>query len=186
MEAIMKTLSAGGPFMAAADGVDRVLGAICRAVLLVTLSLMLAGLGLNVVIRYVATQGGIDWINEATEFLFPWAIAAGIVLAVQRGAHIAVDVLFGFFGPQGARVLGTAIHLLVAVAYLLLLKVTIGLIQIVSIEMSPLLGISRSWAYWALAFGAGGAAFANAAIALRVALNGVSALPAAPAEESVT
>ena len=27
----MKMLSAGGPFVAAADGVDRVLGALCRA-----------------------------------------------------------------------------------------------------------------------------------------------------------
>ena len=167
-----------------ADGVDRIVGAVCGVMIVGTIIVLLAVLGTNVVVRYALEQGGITWVSEIPEQLFPWMIAAGIILAVQHGAHIAVDVLFALLGPAAGRVMAICIHLLVAVAYGVLFSVVLNVADIVSIEHSPLLQLSRSWGYYALAFAAGGTALGNLLIALRVALIGIDGLPKASAEES--
>jgi TRAP-type C4-dicarboxylate transport system permease small subunit len=68
------------------------IGVVCQAIILVTTIVLLAVLGANVVARYTLGGGGLHWVSEVPEQLFPWLIAAGIVLAVQHGAHIAVDI----------------------------------------------------------------------------------------------
>ena len=50
--------------VAAANGVDRVIGVVCRAVVLVTVIVLLGVLGANLVARYLLAQGGFIWISE--------------------------------------------------------------------------------------------------------------------------
>lgn len=175
-----------GRVMTVMDGVDRAVGAVCRAVVLVTVITLLAVLGANVVVRYALGHGGLTWISEIPEQLFPWMIAAGIVLAVQHGAHIAVDLILGPLGRNQRRVLIVAIHLLVAVAYLVLLRVLLQVAGIAAAEQSPILHLPRSLGYYALSFGALLTAICNLTIALRVALLGPEAAPQPNPEESVT
>ncbi len=167
-----------------ADWVERAIGAVCKVVIVVTTVILLTALATNVVVRYVLEGGGIPWVFEFTEQLFPWMIAAGIVLAVQHGAHIAVDLLLGALSPNAARVLAVSIHLLVAVSYTILLSAVLTVADIVAIERSPVLQVSRSWGYYALAFATAGTALGNLIIALRVAMLGIDTLPKGSPEES--
>lgn len=171
-------------FAAIADGIERVIGAVCKMLIFATTIILLIVLGSNVVVRYAFEGGGIPWVSEVPEQLFPWMIAAGIILAVQHGAHIAVDVLFNLLGPHAARLLGVSIHLLVAVAYVVLFIVVLRVADIVAIERSPILQLPRSWGYYALAFAAGGTALGSLIISLRVALFGIDALPKGSTEEN--
>jgi TRAP-type C4-dicarboxylate transport system permease small subunit len=169
-----------------ADGIDRVVGTVCRAVVLVTVIVLLAVLGANVAVRYALGHGGLTWISEIPEQLFPWMIAAGIVLGVQHGAHIAVDLLPEALGRTGRRLLIIAINLLVAVAYLILLKVLLQVADIAAAEHSPILNLPRSLGYYALSFGALLVAVSSLTIVLRVAVFGPEAAPQPNPEESVT
>ncbi len=172
--------------VAVADGVDRAVGFVCRAIVLVTTVVLLAVLGANVVVRYAVGHGGITWISEVPEQLFPWMIAAGIVLAVQHGAHIAVDLLKEKLGRGGQRLLIVAINVLVAVAYLVLLRTNLQVAELTAIERSPILQLPRSLGYYALSFGALLTAVCSLTVALRVAVVGPEAAPQPNPEESVT
>mgnify|MGYP001496451051 CR=1 FL=1 len=172
--------------VALADGIDRVVGFVCRAIVLVTVIVLLGVLGANVAVRYAAGHGGITWISEVPEQLFPWMIAAGIVLAVQHGAHIAVDILKESLRREGQRWLIVAINVLVALAYLLFLSVLLQVAEITAIEKSPILQLPRSLGYYALSFGALLTALCSLTIALRVWVGGPEAAPQPNPEESVT
>jgi TRAP-type C4-dicarboxylate transport system permease small subunit len=154
MQASSAERPAARRLVVAADGVDRVIGVVCRAIILVTVIVLLVVLGANVVARYVLAEGGLYWVSEVPEQLFPWMIAAGIVLAVQHGAHIAVDILLGALGRGGRRLLIVGINLLVAAAYIVLLFVNLQVAEIAAAERSAILGLPRSLGYYALSFGA--------------------------------
>ena len=172
--------------VAVADGVDRVVGVVCRAIVLVTVTVMLAVLGANVVARYALGEGGLTWVSEVPEQLFPWLIAAGIVLGVQHGAHIAVDILPRALGHGGRRLLIVAVSLLVAATYLVFLVVSLHVAGLAAVERSPILQIPRSLGYYALAFAALLTAVCSLTIAARVALLGPDAAPEPNPEESPT
>jgi TRAP-type transport system small permease protein len=169
-----------------ADGIDRVVGVVCNAIVLVTVTVMLVVLGANVVARYALGEGGLTWASEVPEQLFPWLIAAGIVLGVQHGAHIAVDLLPRALGPGGLRLLIIAVSLLVAATYLVFFVVTLYVAELAAAERSPILQIPRSLGYYALAFAALLTAVCSLTIAARVALLGADAAPEPNPEESPT
>jgi TRAP-type C4-dicarboxylate transport system permease small subunit len=186
MQASVTERPAARRLVAVADGVDRVIGVVCRAIVLVTVIVLLLVLGANVVARYVLAEGGLYWVSEVPEQLFPWMIAAGIVLAVQHGAHIAVDIFLGALGRGRRRLLIVGINLLVAAAYVVLLLVNLQVAEIAAAERSAILGLPRSLGYYALSFGALLVAICSLTIALRVALIGPEAAPEPNPEESVT
>lgn len=180
-----QTEAQGGVLVAAANGVDRVIGVVCRAVVLVTVIVLLGVLGANLVARYLLAQGGFIWISEIPEQLFPWLIGAGIVLAVQRGAHIAVDILLLMLGDQQKRLLIVFINVLVAAAYLVLAKVSLQVADIAAVEKSPILQLPRSLGYYAIMAASVLTAVTSLTIAIRVALLGADAAPRGSEEESV-
>jgi TRAP-type C4-dicarboxylate transport system permease small subunit len=186
MEASLPETAASRRVIAVVDGVDRVIAVVCQAIILATTIVLLGVLGGNVVARYVLARGGLHWVSEIPELLFPWLIAAGIVLAVQHGAHIAVDLLLQSLGRQGRRVLLVAINLLVAAAYVVLLGVALQTAGIAAAERSPIFGLPRSIGYYALSFGALLTAWCSLSIGIRVALLGPEAAPEPNPEESVT
>lgn len=167
-------------------GIDAAVRWSCEAIVLLTIIVLLAVLGGNVAMRYAFAQGGIEWVSEVPAQLFPWMIAAGIVLAAQRGDHIAVDLAYKLLQERGAKLLAIFIHLLVIAAYVMLFDIAWDVAEIVSSEHSPLLGISGRWGYYALMLAAAGTAISSLTILVRVLVFGSSALPQANPEDSPT
>ncbi|MBP7240859.1 TRAP transporter small permease subunit [Amaricoccus sp.] len=137
--------------LAAVNLVDRVITVVCRYIVLATGIALTVILTANVFARYAFSAGGLDVAQELPERLFPWFIVAGIILAAQAGGHVAVEWLIGRAGPRGGRwviLLGNAI---VIVSYAFLFRQALVLAEIAKIERSPVLQLSGSHGYWAMA-----------------------------------
>lgn len=163
--------------------VDHALGFVCKGIVLLTIGALTAMLNLNVIARYALEMGGIAWVGELPEQLFPWLIAAGIVLAARNGSHIAVDFALTRLNPRVSRIIALLVHVLIAVSYVVLLIVVLRVAQIAALEHSPLLGLPRSYGYFALAFCCGGTALISLTIFLRVYCLGLDAMPKGHAED---
>ena len=158
--------------VALADLVDRVVAAVCRFVVLVTGIALTAILTANVIARYVFATGGFRAAQELPERIFPWFIVAGIVLAAQAGGHMAVEWLPNKLGPQGRRSLLLGGNAIIVVSYAVLVRESLHLAEIASAERSPILGLSGSHGYWAMAAGLGLVAVVTIASSIRIAVLG--------------
>lgn len=167
------------------DHLDRAIGLVCKGVVLSTGVALLVSIGIGVAARYVVSVGGVDWAEELPKLLFAWFIMAGVVLAVQGGNHIAVDLLMRFLGDRGKRWLIVFTNLLVFVAYLYLMNTALEVADIAAAEKNPLLGTPGSLPFYALASGSLLTAVGSLSIAIRVALLGHEAAPHGKPEDSV-
>ncbi|MDH2329125.1 TRAP transporter small permease subunit [Cereibacter sp. SYSU M97828] len=156
-----------------ADRIDALVAGVCRLVVLVTGIALTAVLTMNVASRYVFASGGFAAAQELPERLFPWFIVAGIVLAAQAGGHMSVEWLPGKLGPKGRRILFIASNIIVIGAYLVLVNEALKLAAIAAVEHSPVLGLSGSHGYWAMAAGLGLTALVTFCSCLRVAARGM-------------
>ena len=167
------------------DGVDGFIGLICRSVVLTTGVVLLVSIIVAVIARYVIDVGGIDWSEELPRQLFSWFIMAGVVLALQSGNHIAVDLIMNFLSSSAKRVLISGTNLLICGAYVYLFITALEVAGIAAAETNPMLGTPNSLPFYALAGGALLTAVGALSIALRVFLLGPEARPQGAAEESV-
>lgn len=163
---------------------DKVMSFICQVMILLTTTVLLTLLTVNVAARYIFQEGGIAWISEVPAQLFPWLIAAGIVMATLRGGHIAVDFAYSILGERRGQLLAACIQLLLIISYSVLFFVAGDVAAIVASEHSPFLGIPGSWGYYALMFTAAGTVLCSLSILIRVILLGKAGLPEAASEES--
>jgi TRAP-type C4-dicarboxylate transport system permease small subunit len=131
--------------------IDRCIGAACRGVLYVTLTVVFVVLSVNVGLRYVAGTS-LASASELPELMFPWMIMAGVVLAAQHGSHIAVVLLTQKLGAARRWVLAGA-SLTVAVLYASLAALAWPLMEIAADERSPMLQVPGSVGVWALMLG---------------------------------
>lgn len=168
------------------DLVDDLLGRLCRGIVLVTMLALLAVIGANVVARYALSSGGINEVGELPELLFPWLIAAGIILGVQRSAHIAVDFYSGRLGAGGKVAAIVFVNTVVIVTYAFLIGPVIEIATITGDEHTPFLRLPRSIGFYSLLFGMVGTMWASFAISVRVLAHGAEAAPEFDPEESVT
>jgi TRAP-type C4-dicarboxylate transport system permease small subunit len=158
--------------LAAANGLDRAITALCRFVLLVTgiaLTVVMTG---SVAARYLFASGGFDAAQELPERLFPWFIVAGAALGAQAGGHMSVEWLLGKVGAVRGRwvlLIGDAI---VIGSYLLLSVTALEVAEIAKLEQSPVLNLPGSHGYWAVALGCVLLALATLCSSVRVALAG--------------
>ncbi|MCK8784962.1 TRAP transporter small permease subunit [Roseomonas sp. NAR14] len=173
-----------GALLRGAALLDRAVRVLAEAVVLISGIALLTLLFANVVSRYVTAAGGLDWIEEVPEKLFPWFIMAGVVLAAQGGGHMAVEWILPKLGRGAKRVLLVAGHLAVVATYAILVREALEVAGIAAMERSPVLGLPNSHGYYALAAGCALLAFSTATIALRLVLVGPEALPQ-PAPEEV-
>lgn len=116
------------------------------------LVVMFTSLMAEVFVRYFTNQG-MGWPTEIPNIFFPWLVCAGIVLAAQKGQHIAVTAINGFLGSTGNRILLLAQQCLVFVTFISLAWVGISVIEITGSEVYPVTGITARWAYLALIVG---------------------------------
>lgn len=158
--------------VALADLADRVVAAVCRFVVLITGIALTAILTANVIARYVFETGGFRAAQELPERIFPWFIVAGIVLAAQAGGHMAVEWLPNKLSPQGRRSLLLGGNAIIVISYAVLVRESLRLADIASAERSPILGLSGSHGYWAMAAGLGLVALVTIASAIRIAVLG--------------
>jgi TRAP-type C4-dicarboxylate transport system permease small subunit len=118
------------------------IGAACRAVLYVTLTVVFCILSANVALRYMAGTS-IASASELPELLFPWMIMAGVVLAAQHGSHIAVVILTQKLDASRRWVLAAG-NVIVALVYGGLALAGLPLMEIAADEHSPILQVPGS------------------------------------------
>lgn len=119
------------------------------AIAITTISVMFTTLLLEVIIRYFSSQG-LGWPTELPSILFPWLVAAGVVLAAQQGQHIAVAALPSILKTAHARRLFLLLQVITAVTFYYLAWVGLQVVEITGAEVYPATGISARWAYLAL------------------------------------
>jgi TRAP-type transport system small permease protein len=168
------------------DLLDSYLGRFCQGIIFVAMLALLAVIGANVVARYIFAAGGINEVGEIPELIFPWLIAAGIILGVQRGAHISVDFITPVLGPRGKVAMIVFINGIVIAAYVALVGPALEIAQITAIEQTPLLKLPRSIGFYSVAFAIFGVMYSSLAVAIRVMAHGAEAAPEFDPEESVT
>jgi TRAP-type transport system small permease protein len=132
--------------------VDAAIAAIAATVAILALVALFVALSAEVVVRYLTTQG-LGWPTEMPNLLFPWLVMGGIVLAAQRGQHIAVTAILSFLGRNSARLLLLALQALIAGTFFHLSYIGLAVIEITGTEVYPVTGVSARYAYLALIFG---------------------------------
>ncbi len=144
----------GGSALAAslAQRIDQTITAASSVLAVLSLSIMFLALMAEVVVRYVTNQG-MGWPSELPNILFPWLVMSGVVLAAQRGQHIAVTALLGVLGRTGNRILLLALQVLTAVTFFYLAYIGFDVLEITGTEVFPVTGITAFWAYLALIAG---------------------------------
>jgi TRAP-type transport system small permease protein len=141
------------PAVRVADRLDRLVAWMCHGFLLVTGLILMGAMTANVLARYALSTGGFDWAEEVPEQVFPWFIMAGVALAVQHRGHVAVEWLLAQINRTATRAVLIAGHLLVLVAYIFVTTEALKVADIVFVEKSPVLGVAKTYGYWAIAFG---------------------------------
>ena len=110
---------------------------------------------------------------------------AGVVLALQGGNHIAVDLIYNFLNAPAKRILISLTNLLIFGAYVYLFFTALEVADIAAAERNPMLGTPNSLPFYALFCGSFLTAAGALSIAVRVLLLGYDARPQGNAEESV-
>ncbi|HAX23206.1 MAG TPA: TRAP transporter small permease [Hydrogenophaga sp.] len=125
---------------------ERAIVAVCSLVLWLTTAVIFLILTANTVLRYVSGSS-LQWANELPELLFPWLVMAGVVMAAEKGAHIATVFLVEAVPPAARRVIGVLGWLVVAGLYATLAWATLSMLEIVHDEKSPILQVPGSVTY---------------------------------------
>ena len=125
---------------------ERLIVVVCSSVLWATTVVIFVILTANTILRYTGGTG-LQWANELPELLFPWLVMAGVVLAAEKGAHIATVFLLEAVPPKVQRLIGVIGWLVVAVLYAILSKATYSMLEIVQDEKSPILQVPGSVTY---------------------------------------
>lgn len=153
MNAAHSTVAARPEGVAALAGwIDRLLVVLSVAVAITSLVAMFGSLMAEVIVRY-ATNQGLGWPTEMPNILFSWLVMSGVVLAAQRGQHIAVTAINGFLGRTGNRVLLLGQQVLIAATFFYLAWIGLDVVAITGGEEFPVTGITARWAYMALIAG---------------------------------
>lgn len=120
--------------------------AVCSVVMWITTVVIFVILTANTVLRYVGGTG-LQWANELPELLFPWLVMAGVVLAAEKGGHIATVFLMEALPRKVQRFVSVLGWLTVVVLYGTLAKATYSMLEIVHDEKSPILQVPGSVTY---------------------------------------
>jgi TRAP-type C4-dicarboxylate transport system permease small subunit len=128
------------------NAIERGIAALCQIVLWISTTVIFVILVANTALRYV-TGSSLQWANEVPEFLFPWLVMSGVVLAALQGAHIATTFLMDAVSPAARRIVATLSWLIVAALYATLSVATFRMLEIVHDEKSPILQLPGSLTY---------------------------------------
>ncbi|MCC7041986.1 MAG: TRAP transporter small permease [Burkholderiales bacterium] len=122
-------------------------------VVIVTFVVMVVVTVAQVAGRYVFSYS-LPWADELARYCLVWMVFIGMVVAFARGAHITADLLRERYHGRIGLVMLTVIDVANAALFIALLYGGMLLVQIAATQMTPGLGISKSWIYAALPLGA--------------------------------
>lgn len=125
---------------------ERAIVIVCSILLWVTTLVIFVILTANTALRY-ASGSSLQWANEVPELLFPWLVMAGVVLASEKGGHIATVFLVDSVGARARRIIAVIAWTTVALLYAVLVRATWGMLEIVHDERSPILQVPGSVTY---------------------------------------
>ena len=128
------------------NALERAIVVVCSIVLWVTTLVIFVILSANTALRY-ASGSSLQWANEVPELLFPWLVMAGVVLAAEKGSHIATVFLVDSVGATARRIIAIVAWTTVALLYAVLVRATWGMLAIVHDERSPILQLPGSVTY---------------------------------------
>lgn len=151
-----------------ANAVGMLIDVVSMSIAIISICAMFLSLMAEVFVRYI-THTGLGWPNEIPNILFPWLIMGCIVLAAQRGAHIAAEAIRTRLGNRSLRVILILIHLLVAVSFAYLAQLSLQVITITKNQVFPITGLGQAWAYSSMLFGFWGIAISAVVNLIRVA-----------------
>jgi TRAP-type C4-dicarboxylate transport system permease small subunit len=120
-----------------------------------------------VAVRYFGVlAGSLHWTDELARFTTIWIVMLGSVVAFERGAHVAVDVLPDSLPPPVGRLLRGVAYLLGAVFLAVLAWQGLALSLRTMRQVSPALGLPMGYVYLAVPAGAALMALQALAVAL--------------------
>ncbi len=125
---------------------ERAVVAVCSVVLWITTIVIFVILAANTGLRYLFGSS-LQWANEVPELLFPWLVMSGVVLAAEKGSHIATVFLVDAVSPALRRLIAMLSWTAVAVLYAVLVRATWGMLEIVHDERTPILQVPGSVTY---------------------------------------
>lgn len=128
------------------NALERTIVLVCSIVLWATTVVIFLILAANTVLRYISGTS-LQWANEIPELLFPWLVMSGVVLASEKGAHIATVFLVESVSASTRRIIAMVSWTAVAVLYTVLVKATWSMLEIVHDERTPILQIPTSVTY---------------------------------------
>lgn len=137
------------------EWVDKAISVAATTLSIGALVTMFVALCAEVVVRYV-TKTSLGWPAELPNFMFPWLVMSGIVLAAQHGAHIAVTLILGKIGRGAQKLLLLGMQIVIAMTFFYLAWIGLSVIEITGSEVYPVTGVSARWAYLALVVGFAG------------------------------
>ncbi len=153
MEILPGRETAAAGFLApAVSWLDKIVAYSAAILSMGALVVLFMALMAEVIVRYLTTKG-LGWPAEMPNLLFPWLVMGGIVLAAQRGQHIAVSAGLLMMRPNHARLLLVAMQVLIAVTFIYLGQAGIAVIEVTGSETYPISGITARWAYLAVVAG---------------------------------
>lgn len=141
-----------GPPASPVEWIDKAITFAATTLSIVALVTMFLALCAEVVVRYV-TKSSLGWPVELPNFMFPWLVMSGIVLAAQHGAHISVTLLLGKIGSGAQRFLLLTMQIVAALTFFYLAWIGLDVLEITGSEVYPVTGVSALWAYLALVAG---------------------------------
>ena len=105
-----------------ASGIERLIDAIGRVILWVTLA-MIALVATNVLLRYTLSLGSV-WAQELEWHLLATLILLGMSYALQRGDNVRVDLFYARYTPGTKRLVNIASALLTLIVALIFIKLS--------------------------------------------------------------
>ena len=112
----------------------------------VLLSIMVAIVGMNVVLRYVF-RTGVIWSEEFVRYAYVWVIFLGSVTAVRDNGHINFDLIVSRLSRKTARIVLCAGDLLVIVFQVILVVYGVQMIFLTDGMTSPVMHASMPLVY---------------------------------------
>ena len=118
------------------------------------LAVMLVVTSAGVFWRYVLNSG-LVWADELSRFLLVWASFLGATLAVYRGAHISINVVYDRLSPKTQLWMTRTVDSLIVVFMGAMLVCGVKLLPVVRIRVAPTVFVSMDIPYSIIPISAG-------------------------------
>ncbi|WP_292949332.1 MULTISPECIES: TRAP transporter small permease [unclassified Neptuniibacter] len=120
-------------------------------IILISFSAMFSAIFANVLLRYIFDQG-ITWAYELPQLLFPWSVAAGMVLASTMKGNISIDSLVNILPATIQRIVLIAVNLVIGATCVGVLHYAMPVIKASKYTKLAETGLPQIYGYSSLVF----------------------------------